>query len=147
MKKNIKIIIIGFVIIAILLAFIVTMINRSNKVYVRPNYDYVATVYHSEMLGMDAGTEYTYYIYASSQNENDYFYIKSRSIITIAGPSKREDIGSGSIRNKKDLMKLKQAIEKDSRKDSQSHIVYTYVNGETSEICGSINALGNKLFK
>ena len=33
----------------------------------RPNYDYIATIYHSELLGIDAGTEYTYYIYKSDE--------------------------------------------------------------------------------
>ena len=73
MKKNTGKIIIGIVIVIIIIVFIVTLIKNNSNNYTRPNYDYAATIYHSEMLGIDAGTEYTYYIYKLDNNDNEYF--------------------------------------------------------------------------
>ena len=102
MKKNMKKIIIGIVAISIIFVFIIILINNNKN-----SYDYIATIYHSEMLGIDAGTEYIYYIYQSDKNDNEYFYIKSKSNITIAGSSEKKDVGSGSLKSKNDLRKYK----------------------------------------
>ena len=149
MKKSIVMIIVGIVIISIISIVIITLsiISNSKKGYTRPNYDYVALIYHSEMLGMDAGTEYTYYIYKMPKSKNKYFYIKSKSSITITGPGKESDVGSGAINNKKDLNKIIKDIEKDSKKNSQTNISYSYVSNGNSEKLDSINELGKKLFK
>ena len=63
MKKNMKKIIIGIIAISIIFVFIIVWINNNKNSYTRPNYDYIAIIYHSEMLGIDAGTDYIYYIY------------------------------------------------------------------------------------
>lgn len=144
MKKNIEKTIIGVVIISIIVVFILMMINNKQNSYKRPNYDYIATIYHSEVLGMDAGTEYVYYIYKSEKNDNKYFYIKSKSSVTIEGSSKGKDVDSGELNNKNDLKKITEDIEKDSREDSQTYIIYTYGNNEK---LNSISELENKLFK
>ena len=147
MKKNMKKIIIGIIAISIIFVFIIVWINNNKNSYTRPNYDYIAIIYHSEMLGIDAGTDYIYYIYQSDKNDNEYFYIKSKSNITIAGSSEKDDIGSGSLKSKNDLRKIKKDIEKDSQKNSQSYVSYTYINNGINEEYENINLLGNKLFK
>ena len=138
MKK----IIIGIVAISIIFVFIIILINNNKN-----SYDYIATIYHSEMLGIDAGTEYIYYIYQSDKNDNEYFYIKSKSNITIAGSSEKKDVGSGSLKSKNDLRKIQNDIEKDSQKNSQSYVSYTYIDNGISEEYENIDLLGNKLFK
>ena len=131
MKKNMKNIIIGVIIIIIVSIFVIVIINNKNKNnnsknYTRPNYDYTAVIYHSEMSGIDAGTNYIYYIYKVEKSDNEYFYIKSKSNITIAGQDKEKDINSGSLNNKDD---------------------FTYVNNGNNEELNSINELENKLLK
>lgn len=147
MKKNIWKIIIGIIIISIISVFIVIMINNNKEKYTRPDYDYIATIYHDENLGPDDGTEYIYYIYKSSKSDSKYFYIKSKSNITIAGAGKTSDVDSGSLNNKNDLKKITKDIKKDSRKDSQTYITYSYINDGNNEKLDSISELGNKLFK
>lgn len=57
---------------------------------------------------------------------------------------KKSDVGSGSLNDKNDLKEITKDIEKDSRKDWQSYISYSYANNEKIE---NISELGNKLFK
>ena len=147
MKKNMKKITIGIVAISIIFVFIIVWINNNKNRYTRPNYDYIATIYHSEMLGIDAGTKYTYYIYKSEKNDNEYFYIKSKSSITIAGSGESKDIDSGPLKNHNDLKKVQRDIENDSEKNSQSYVSYTYINNGISEKYENIDLLGNQLFK
>ena len=146
MKKNIGKIIIIAIIICIMIFAIVIMTNKKSDDYRRPNYSYTAVIYHSEMLGMDAGTEYIYYIYKAENADDEYFYIKSKSNITIAGSGKQIDIDSGVLKNKNDLKKITADIKKDSRKDSQTYTSYNYVNNGNNEKIDNINELGNKLF-
>lgn len=145
MKKSIIKILAGIIIIATLILLVV-ITNKKNNNYLRPNYDYVAVIYHSEMLGMDAGTEYIYYIYESRKNDNKYFYIKSESSITIAGSGEKRDVYSDAINKKEDLKKITKDIAKDSRKSSQTYINYTYTKDGVNVKCKDMNALGNKLF-
>ena len=147
MKRYMKKITMGIIVISVIFVFIIVLINNNKNSYTRPYYDYIATIYHSEMLGTDAGTEYTYYIYESDKNNSNYFYIKSKSNITIAGSSEKKDVGSGSLKNKKDLRKIQNDIEKDSLKNSQSYVSYTYINNGINEEYENIDLLGNKLFK
>ena len=49
--------------------------------------------------------------------------------------------------SKNDLRKIQNDIEKDSQKNSQSHVLYTYINNGISEEYENIDFLGNKLFK
>ncbi len=144
-KKGVKIIVIVIAVcIAIALGIAVFIINMENNSYSRPDYQYTAIIYHSEMKGMDAGTEYTYYIYRSSTNKKDYYYIKSKSSITIAGSGEEMDIGSGPIRNRNDLKRIEQDIKNDSRKDSETYVFYIYENKGKLE---DIDELGDRLFK
>ncbi len=127
---------------------IVIMTNKKSDDYRRPNYDYTAVIYHSEMLGMDAGDEYIYHIYPSSlESNNSYFYIKSKSKITIMGSGDSIDVDSDSIDNKSDLQKIEKDIKKDSRNNRMTTISYYYVNNGKSEKYKTIEDLGNILFK
>ncbi len=121
-------------------------LSPNNKKYTRPSYDYSALIYHSEMLGMDAGTEYIYSIY-KEEGSNTYFYIKSKASITIEGSKDEKDIDSGSIRNKKDLERIEKDIEKDKRNDSSKLVSYLIYDNGIRRKCASMEELGNKLFK
>lgn len=92
------------VILFIILFAITGIFTIKNRKIIRPNSDYIATIYHSEMLGMDAGWQYIYYIYPD-KNES-YLYIKSESEITIAGASDEKDVELKRIKNKNDLKKI-----------------------------------------
>lgn len=151
MKKNIKLIVIGVIVVCVLaiigVAIVINNNGVTNKQYKRPNSDFVAVIYHSEMMGIDAGTEYMYYIYESEENNNEYIYIKATSNITITGSGKEKDIGSGILKNKSDLKKIEKDIKKDTKKDQQSNITYSYINNGSYEKYESIDSLGDKLFK
>lgn len=147
MKKGIGKNLIGIVIIGIFV-FIGKLNNNinNNKSYTRPDYDYIAIIYHREILEADIGTEYTYCIYRSAKDNNKYFYIKSSSDITIAGLGEKSDVGSGALNDTNDLKKIMRDIEKDSIKNSQTYISYLYVNNGNNEKVDNISELENKLF-
>ena len=145
MKK--KIIIIAVVlVICIVLCLVFLRLNKPKKIE-RPNYDYIASIYHSEMMGMDAGTEYIYYIYKSDKKDNEYFYVKVASKITIAGAGEVKNVSSRKILNKEDLFKIEDDIKKDKEKNAKSNVTYSYGNSSESEKLESISDLANKLFK
>lgn len=146
MKLNFKKIFL-FLIILIIVIITAIVITKKNNKFERPNYDYVGTIYHSEKMGIDAGLEYIYYIYTMNNSKNrTYFYIKSKSQITIAGSSEETDIDSGGLMTKSDIKKIKKDILKDSNKDCQQYISYTYVNNGVNEELQSIEELASKLF-
>ena len=132
----------------VLIAIIVAAYKYFTKdtEYERPTYDYVATVYHSVMDSPDKGTEYFYYIYKTENNDNTFFYIKSKATISLEGSGKEKDIGSGSLKEKDDLKKIIKDIDKDSNRNAESNISYTYLNEGTNEECVSMEELGNKIF-
>ena len=132
----------------VLIAIIVGVYKYVTKdvEYERPDYDYVATVYHSVMDSPDKGTEYFYYIYKTENNDNTFFYIKSKATISLEGSGKEKDIGSGSLKEKDDLKKIIKDIDKDSNRNAESNISYTYLNEGTNEECVSMEELGNKIF-
>lgn len=134
------------IIISIIILFIIiggVVFINFNKI-TRPDNECIASIYHSEMLGMDAGTEYVYYIYP---DENDtYIYIKSRGIITIAGLSDTKDIASGKITKVADFEKITKDIEKDKREGSQCYITYSYINGENVEKYETMSEFIDRLF-
>ncbi len=103
-----------------------------------------ATIYHSEMMGIDAGTEYTYRIYLNKNNT--YGYTKSKSEITIAGPSEEKEVGFGKIRNKSDLKKIERDIKSDEIIGAKKHVSYTYSRDKNAEKCSSMRELAEKLF-
>lgn len=144
MKKTFKIVLLVIIICIAISLIVVFMKNKDNK-YKRPNYDYVATVYHSVMKDIDAGTEYFYYIYKSKDN-NKYFYIKSEISISIKGTGKEKDVYSGSINKKEDLKKITKDIEKDADREADSSVSYTYLEEGKNEECVDIDELGNKIF-
>ena len=134
--------VISIVIILVVVMGIFTFIK--NRKIIRPNTNYVAIIYHSESMGIDAGYEYIYYIYP---DENDsYVYIKSKSEITIVGSGDKKDIDSGKIKNKEDLEKIKEKIDKDKLKDCQQFVSYTYINNGSVQKLTSIEELAEKLF-
>ena len=134
------------------LAFIIAVVslfyylNNDSDDFVRPDYQPIATVYHSEMIGMDAGDEYIYSIFENkNSNTKSYFYIKSKARITMVGSGESSDVSSGSINNRSDLNKIVRDIDKDSSGDSKN-VSYRYlINGEYTNI-DTIEELGNKLF-
>ena len=149
MKKNIISIIIGIIIVSIIFVFVLAVINnnKETKGNTSNDSDYIAMIYHSEMRAMDDGVEYTYYIYESSNNKG-YYYIKTKSNITIAGSGEKSKVGRGSVNNKNDLDKITKDIDSDSNINSlENYIVYSYVENGKNIRLDSISELGNKLFK
>ena len=61
--------------------------NKSNG----SDSDYVAKIEHNEIGGIDAVTEYVYYIYKNDSGKG-YFYKKYMNTVTIAGPSEMKYI-------------------------------------------------------
>ena len=131
----------------VLIAIIVGVYKYVTKdvEYERPDYDYVATVYHSVMDSPDKGTEYFYYIYKSEDNST-FFYIKSTATISLEGSGKEKDIASGTLKDKESLKKIVKDIDKDSNRKAESNISYTYLNNGNNEECVSMEELGNKIF-
>lgn len=146
-EKILLIIIIGMIVSSILVTIIPKLVNLNTYSYTRPDYDYVAVICYSEMLGLDAGTQYSYYIYPSLNSKGvSYFYIKSKSDITIAGPGQEIDIDSGNLEKKSDLSKIAKDIQKDFGKYAESYVSYYYIINGTLEEYKNMNELGNKLF-
>lgn len=139
MKKKIVIVITIILVVIIGIFYFI-----KNKKIVRPNTNYVAVIYHSEMIGIDAGKEFIYYIYP---DENDtYLYIKSNAEITMTGSNNEKDIDSGKINNKSDFEKIKKDIENDKLKDAQHFFSYTYIKNDNAEKFISIEELADVLF-
>ena len=143
MKNQKIIVIIVFLVALVILSAALRFFGRPK----RPNYNYIAEINHTEELGTDASTEYTYYIYTISEsNNNEYFYIKSESKTTIRGSSTPKDIKKGSIRKNKDLEKIHLDIEKDKQSNAKTIIEYTYINNGNYEKCSDMKELADKLF-
>ena len=145
MKKK-SLIITSLIIIAVI---IVTFILKTNNIDTsdieEPTTNYVAIIYHSEMLGIDAVTEYIYYIYPS--DEDKYIYIKKQSEITIVGQQEEKRVGSGNLENKEALKRIKKDINNDKKKSAETTISYTYLSNGKTINCSSIDELGDNLFK
>lgn len=144
MKKKVPII----TLLLIITIIIVTLLVKINKIDIsdikEPETNYVAIIYHSEVLGIDAVTEYIYYIYPS--DEDKYIYIKKQSEITIAGQQEEKRVDSGKLEKKSDLKKIKKDINKDKKKSSEPTISYTYLSNGTTINCSSIDELADNLF-
>lgn len=138
MKKKIFI-----AIIMLLIVSVVGFINTKNE-YQSNSKILEAAIYHSEMLGIDAGTEYTYRIYLNKNNI--YGYTKFKSEITIAGPSEEKEISFGKIRNKSDLKKIEKDIKNDEIIGAKKYVSYTYSQDKNAEKCSSMRELADKLF-
>jgi ribosomal protein S6 len=128
----------------IILFAIIGIFTIKNRKIIRPNSDYIATIYHSEMHAIDAGWQYVYYIYPDKKES--YLYIKSESTITIDGASEECDVDSGKIKNKNDFTKLAKEIEKDKKEKAQHFFHYTYINGNEIKNFDSIDKLADCLF-
>lgn len=144
MKKKVPII----TLLLIITIIIVTLLVKINKIDIsdikEPETNYVAIIYHSEMLGLDAVTEYIYYIYPS--DEDKYVYIKKQSEITIAGQQEEKRVDSGKLEKKSDLKRIKKDINNDKKKSSETTISYTYLSNGTTINCSSIDELADNLF-
>ena len=146
MKKYYKYILIILLIIVVVSLIVPIFLVKKETRYTRPDYDEVATIYHSEMIGVDAGEEYTYSIYLS-EDKNYYFYIVSESKITITGVGEAKDISSGSINSIKDLKKIKNSIKKHTSTEKETKVLYTYNDNGTVIKYENIEDLGKRLFK
>ncbi len=113
----------------------------------RPEYKPVGIIYHSEMVGMDAGDEYVYSIYEKKQGvKGSYFYVKSKASITLVGSGESKDVSCGIIKNKSDLDKITKDIEKDSNTGTTKYVSYRYYSNDGFVDFDTIEELGNKLF-
>ena len=135
-----KIVVMLFIILIVGVGFLIIR----NKKIVRPDMDYIATIYHSEMIGIDAGWQYIYYIYPD-ENES-YVYIKSKSEITDVGASDEYDVDLGKIKDKNDFEKIEKDIEKDKLAEAQQFFNYTYKNEGKIENLNSLEELAEQLF-
>ncbi len=143
MKNQKIIVIIVFLVALVILSAALKFFGKPK----RPSYNYVAVISHTEMLGIDASTEYIYYIYPISESNNDeYFYIKSKSTTTIRGSSSEKDVKTGRMRKKKDLEKINLDIKIDNQSNAKTIIGYSYINNGNSEKCSDMNELADKLF-
>lgn len=134
------------ILILFIIAFAVIVIfTIKNRKITRPEADYIGTIYHSEMLGMDAGWQYIYYIYPD-ENQT-YLYIKSKSEITIAGASEEQDVKLEKIKSQRDLHEIENDMEMDKQTNAQQFIHYTYVNGSDIKNLNSIDELADCLFE
>lgn len=138
MKKKVFI-----VIVILLIVSVMGFINTKNE-YQSNSKILEATIYHSQMMGIDAGTEYTYRIYLNKNNT--YGYTKSKSEITIAGPSEEKEVSFGKIRNKADLKKIEKDIKNDEIMGAKKYISYICSQDKNVEKCGSMRELADKLF-
>lgn len=130
--------------IGVILVIVGVLAFYMNKSVIRPNTSYVGIIHHNEVLGIDAITCYTYYIYPS---ENDtYLYVKSREQISEMGSDGEKDISSGKINSKSDFEKIKKDIEKDKIEGAQQERKYIYLANSNQEICNTIEELADKLF-
>lgn len=138
---------VSFIAFLVALLGVVYYFYNESKGFERPDYEPVATVYHSEMLGMDAGDEYIYSIFENKNSKSkSYFYIKSKAKITMVGSSQSEDVSSGSLNSRTDLKKITKDIEKDTSETATKNVSYRYlVNGQYVNI-DTIEELENKLF-
>ena len=147
MKKIDNILIILLIVLLIVFASYIFIENKKKDI-TRPDYEPVASVLHSERVGIDAGSEYSYDIYQINKDDNSsYYYIKSSSDITIVGSRNKKDIDSGIINKKDDLKKIEKDINKDKEKDTTSSINYYFNNNGEYENLESIDALIDRLFK
>ncbi len=138
---------VAFVAFLVALLGVVYYFYNESKGFERPDYQPVATVYHSEMIGMDAGDEYVYSIYENKNSKGkSYFYVKSEAKITMVGSSQSKDISSGSLNSRVDLKKITKDIEKDTSEGTTKNVSYRYlVNGQYVNT-DTIEELENKLF-
>lgn len=134
-----KIIILVIVILVIVLGIVI-----GKNVVIKPEEECIAVIYHSEMFGIDAGTEYIYYIYPNG--EKKYKYIKTKGNITIEGASEEKYIKSGRLNKREDFEKIEKSINMDKVKSVQRNIKYTYIQNGTEQKCISIEDLAEKLF-
>ena len=144
MKKK-TLLISTLVIITVIIVTLILKINNIDTTDIEePTTNYVAIIYHSEMLGIDAVTEYIYYIYPS---DDKYVYIKKQSEITISGQQEEKRVGSGNLENKEALKRIKKDINNDKKESAETTISYTYLSDGKTINCSSIDELGDNLFK
>ena len=139
--------IVAFFTFVIVVVYLFYYLNDIMGDFTRPDYKPIATVYHSEMIGVDEGNEYVYSIFENKSMKNGkYFYIKSKARVTVVGAEDNKDVSSGSINFKSDLNKISKDIDHDFMNDTTKNVSYRYlVNGEYVNV-DTIEELGNKLF-
>ena len=136
-----------FITFVIVITGLMYFLHKEYTSFKRPNEDVVATIYHSEMQGIDAGSEYIYSIYKNkNKGDKSYFYIKSKASITMVGSSESKDVASGALNKSSDFDKITKDIEKDNETTSETIVVYSYVSNGKNVDCNTIEELANKLF-
>lgn len=101
----------------------------------------IAEIHYTNIIGIDAQFFETYYIF---KNENNtYYYIKTSSQTTIAGPQEEKINKKGNINNSKQLEKIIDNIEKKikSKSSTMEYVTISYAGNEIEK-----NELLNKLF-
>lgn len=144
MKKGLKIFLLVLLIIIIVGVFCIVMFKNNNKSNGSDS-DYVAKIEHNEIGGIDAVTEYVYYIYKDNSGKG-YFYKKYMNTVTIAGPSEMKYIDDGTIKTHNEMRKIEKDIKNDNDKYAKTEVYYTYMNNGVEEPVKNIDNLGKKLF-
>lgn len=145
MKKYVKPFSIIVILIAIITIFIICNILKKKDIKIDENEEYIATVYYSYMLGIDAGTEYIIYIYKS--NNSDYKYITYQSQITIAGSTNRKEYDRGIIKSKNELIKLDDYFINRKENNIELYNSLYYLKDNVNNNIEDINELAEELFK
>ena len=131
-----------------ILGIVITVIYYTNKKTNNDIYTYtdlVATIYHYESIGMDAGTTYIYNIYLGK--DNSYICTKTKENVTVAGVQKQNEEIFDRIKTKKDMEKITKDIEKNKMQYATTDIQYIYTELGEKITCKSIEDLTNRLFK
>ena len=140
-KKMITIIAIAFLIIGILI-MLLNKFNIINKIKyeIYKNHPTItqeekeqvlATICYTDIIGIDAQTAETCYIYKNSDNTY-YFFVTNRET-TIAGPQEEKINRKGTINNKKQLEKIINDFEK-KIKSENSTMEYLTINYNNQEV-------------
>ncbi len=144
MKKGL-ILFILFLLIIIIIGVICIVMNKNNDISKESDSEYVAKIEHNETMGIDAASEYDYYIYKTKSGKG-YFYKKYMSTVTITGPSEMKYIDDGTIKTRNEMRKIEKDIKNDNDKYAKTEVYYTYMNNGVEEPVKNIDNLGKKLF-
>ena len=140
MKKFIKL----FSIVIITLFLSACKLDDLEVITVPENEDVSAIIYHSVMMGIDAGYEYVYYIY---KDKEDYLFFKYQSNITIVGSSEEEFKKSGRLKSKEDFSIIEKDIESDNIDDTETYVSYDYYDNKVRNRFSTMEELLEKLYE
>ena len=107
------------------------------------NEEVSAIIYHSSMMGIDAGEEYIYYIY---KDKNDYLYFKYTSTINISGSSEETFNKSGRLKSKEDFSIIENDIKADTKDNRENYVSYDYYENNIRNRYKTMDELLEKLY-